>query len=110
MILLLCDRATPEQLEQMLEQHKFYIKTAVDIERQVLVGGGELHADCEEKLLDDGSRQQDIWAASFMPLTGKIIYESMVNLRPRQNRSMEILDSNIKERVAQIIIEFLGNL
>ncbi|MBD2436226.1 DUF5674 family protein [Nostoc sp. FACHB-110] len=110
MILLLRDRATPEQLEQMLKQHKFYIKTAIDIERRVLVGGGGLHADCEEKLLDDGSRQQDIWAASFMPLTGKIIYESMVNLRPRQNRSMEILDPNIKERVGQIIIEFLGNL
>lgn len=109
MIVLLHDRATSEQIEQMLEQHKFYIKTAVDIERRVLVGGGDLHADCEEKLLDD-SRQQDIWAASFMPLTGKIIYESMVNLRPRQNRSIEILDPNIRERVAQIIVEFLGNL
>jgi Protein of unknown function (DUF5674) len=110
MILLLRERATPEQLEQMQQQHKFYIKTAVDIERRVLVGGGGLHADCEEKLLDDGSRQQDIWAASFMPISGKIIYESMVNLRPRQNRSMEILDSNIRERVAQLINEFLGNL
>ncbi|MCC5616615.1 DUF5674 family protein [Nostoc sp. CHAB 5836] len=110
MILLLRERATPLQLEQMLRSHKFYIKTAIDIERRVLVGGGGLHADCEEKLLSDGSRQQDIWAASFMPITGKIIYESMVNLRPRQNRSMEILDSNIRERVAQLINEFLGNL
>ncbi|MEH2151707.1 DUF5674 family protein [Nostoc sp.] len=110
MILLLRERATPEQLEQMVQQHKFYIRTAVDIERRVLVGGGGLHADCEEKLLDDGSRQQDIWAASFMPLTGKMIFESMVNLRPRQNRSMEILDPNIRERVAQLINEFLGNL
>ncbi|MFN6540386.1 MAG: DUF5674 family protein [Nostoc sp. EkiNYC01] len=110
MILLLRERATLEQLEQMLRSHKFYIKTAVDIERRVLVGGGGLHADCEEKLLDDGSRQQNIWAASFMPITGKIIYESMVNLRPRQNRSMELLDPNIRERVAQLINEFLGNL
>ncbi|ACC85085.1 DUF5674 family protein [Nostoc punctiforme] len=110
MILLLRERATPEQLELMLRSHKFYIKTAVDIERRVLVGGGGLHVDCEEKLLDDGSRQQDIWAASFMPITGKIIYESMVNLRPRQNRSMELLDPNIRERVAQLINEFLVNL
>ncbi|MBE9006254.1 hypothetical protein IQ259_14615 [Fortiea sp. LEGE XX443] len=110
MILLLRNCATREQLEQMLEKHKFYIKTAVDLERQVLVGGGDIHADCEEMLLDDGSRQQDIWAASFMRATHKIIYESIVNLRPRQNRSMEILDSNIRERIAQIIIEFLGNV
>jgi hypothetical protein len=74
------------------------------------VGGGDLHYDCEQALLDDGSRQETIWAASFMPVTQKMIFESIVNLRPRQNKSMEILDSNIREGVAQIIIEFLGNL
>ncbi|BAY20173.1 hypothetical protein NIES21_60430 (plasmid) [Anabaenopsis circularis NIES-21] len=110
MILLLRDRATPEQLEQMLEEHKFYIKTAVDIERRVLAGGGNLHYDCEQALLDDGSQQENIWAASFMPLTGRMIFESMVNLRPRQNRSMELIDPIIRERVAQLIIEFLGNI
>ncbi|WP_230967757.1 DUF5674 family protein [Nostoc sp. WHI] len=65
MILLLHESATPEQLEQMLQQHKFYIKTAVDIERRVLVGGGNLHYDCEQALLNDGSQQENIWAASF---------------------------------------------
>ncbi|WP_269144805.1 DUF5674 family protein, partial [Nostoc sp. WHI] len=54
MILLLHESATPEQLEQMLQEHKFYIKTAVDIERRVLVGGGNLHYDCEQALLNDG--------------------------------------------------------
>ncbi|WP_341529962.1 DUF5674 family protein [Nostoc sp. UHCC 0302] len=110
MILLLHSRATPEQFELLLQQHKFYIKTAVDIEQRVLAGGGELHYDCEQTLLDAGSQQSNIWAASFMPMTGKIIFESMVNLRPRQNKSMVILDPYIKERVAQVIIEFLGNL
>ncbi|MEH2467998.1 DUF5674 family protein [Nostoc sp.] len=110
MILLLRERATPKQLELLLQQHKFYIKTAVDIKRRVLVGGGDLHYDCEQALLGDGSRQETIWAASFMPVTQKMIFESIVNLRPPQNRSMEILDFNIRERVAQIIIEFLGNL
>ncbi|MBE9210071.1 hypothetical protein IQ244_26965 [Nostoc sp. LEGE 06077] len=94
----------------MLEEHKFYIKTAVDIERRVLAGGGDLHYDCEQALLDDGSRQENIWAASFMPLTGRMIFESMVNLRPRQNRSMELIDPIIREKVAQIMIEFLGNI
>ncbi|MDZ8055720.1 MAG: DUF5674 family protein [Aulosira sp. ZfuVER01] len=110
MILLLCERATGEQLEQMLQQHKFYVKLAVDLERRVLIGGGDMHYDCEQALLHDGSRQENIWAASFMPATGKIIFESIVNLRPRQNRSMEILDPIIRERVAQLINEFLGNL
>jgi len=61
---LLRTPATDKQIEQMLEEHKFYIKTAVDIERRVLVGGGEAHYDCEQVLLDDGSRQENIWGAS----------------------------------------------
>jgi hypothetical protein len=60
MILLLRDRATAEQFEQMLQQHKFYIKTAVDIERRVLAGGGDLHYDCEQALLGDGSQGERI--------------------------------------------------
>jgi hypothetical protein len=101
-------RATPEQIKQMLQELKFYIKVAVDLERQILAGGGEMHFYCEQALLEDGSSQQDIWAASFRPDNKQIIYESMVNLRPRQNRSMEILDVKIREQVAAIIMEFLA--
>ena len=39
----------------MMETLGSYIKLAVDIERAVLVGGGELHADCEAVLLERGS-------------------------------------------------------
>jgi hypothetical protein len=101
-------RATPKQIEGMLQELKFYIKVAVDLERWILAGGGEMHFYCEQALLEDGSSQQDIWAASFRPDNKQIIYESMVNLRPKQNRSMEILDGKIREQVATIIMEFLA--
>ena len=108
MIEIIRVRATPKQIEQMLQELKFYIKVAVDLERHILAGGGEMHFYCEQALLEDGSLQQDIWAASFRPDNKQIIYESMVNLRPRQNRSMEILDVKIRKQVAAIIMEFLG--
>ena len=108
MIKIIYSRATPEEIEQMLQELKFYIKVAVDLERYVLAGGSEMHFYSEQALLEDGSLQQDIWAASFRPDNKQIIYESMVNLRPRQNRSMEILDAKIREQVATIIMEFLG--
>ena len=108
MILIIRTRATLEQMEQMLEEHKFYIKVAVDIERRILAGGGQLHSDCESELLDYGSRQENLWGAGFMPLTQKITYDSLINLRPRQNRSMEIQDATIRERVAEIIQQLLG--
>lgn len=107
---ILHEPATPEQITEMLEVHRFYIKTVVDIRRQVLAGGGEMHSDCEAVLLDNGSRQSDIWGASWNSITQEIFYESMVNLRPRQNRSMQILDVAICEQVKQIIHKLLGGI
>ncbi len=110
MILIIRTPATSEQMEQMLEVYKFYIKVAVDIEQGILAGGGQLHSDCESELLDDGSSQTNLWGAGFMPSTGKITYDSIINLRPRQNRSMEILDAKIREQVAEVIKQLLGNI
>jgi hypothetical protein len=111
MIHLIRDRATKAQIAQMLEAHSFYIKLAVDIEHGIIAGGGELHADCEAVLLEDESRQENIWGASWNPLTQEVLYESLINIRPRQNnRSMEILDSAIREKVNQLIQELLGSV
>jgi Protein of unknown function (DUF5674) len=111
MILVIQRRATQEQIDGMLEAHRFYIKMALDLEREILAGGGELHADCEAVLLENGSRQENIWGASWNLLTQEVFYESLINIRPRQNnRSMEILDLRIRERVAQITQDLLGGL
>jgi hypothetical protein len=111
MILIVRSRATKEQIDEMLEAQRFYIKMAVDVERGILAGGGELHADCEAMLLDNGSRQDNIWGASWNPLTQEVFYESLINIRPRQNnRSMEILDSGVREQIAQIAQELLGGV
>ncbi|MBW4581462.1 MAG: hypothetical protein KME42_17980 [Tildeniella nuda ZEHNDER 1965/U140] len=111
MIHLLRDRATPEQLDEMLDTLGLYIKLAVDVEQRILVGGGELHADCEKVLLEEGSQQEKIWGASWIPLTQTVLYESIINLRPRQdNRSMDILDSAIQAQVADITRQLLGDV
>lgn len=110
LILLIRERAEEVQVEAMLQELGVYIKMAVDIERRILAGGGYLHADCEAELLDDGSRQEAIWGANWNPFTQDIVYESLINIRPRQNRSMEILDARIREQVAQVIQQLLGGL
>ncbi|NEQ36411.1 MAG: hypothetical protein F6K40_09050 [Okeania sp. SIO3I5] len=111
MIYLLRDHATKEQMNEMLATLNSYIKLAVDIEKGILAAGGELHADCEAVLLENGSRQVDIWGADWYPLTQEVGYESLINIRPRQNnRSMEIQDPVIRTRVAQIVEQLLGNL
>ncbi len=109
MVLIIRERATLEQVEQMLQTLKIYIKVAVDIERKILAGGGEKHAYCEAALLEDGSRQRDIWGADWIPFDQSIAYESIINIRPSQNnRSMLIQDPVIRERVKEITQELIS--
>jgi len=109
MIHLIQDKATPKQIEQMLEALETYIKVAVDIRREVLAGGGVMHADCEAELLKNGSSQEDIWGADWLPVSQTVNCTALINIRPRQgNLSMEIQDPNIRLKVESIVKRLLG--
>jgi hypothetical protein len=90
-------------MNEMLEILETYIKLAVDVERGILAGGGAMHADCEYVLLEDGSQQEDVWGADWNPATQEVTFESLINIRPRQNnRSLEIQDPILRSQVEQI--------
>lgn len=108
MIHLLRERATPLQLSEMLAELEHYIKLAVDVERGVAAGGGALHADCEAVLLSDGSAQDQVWGADWIPRTREVRYEALINIRPELgNGAMTILDPALRERVGSIVRELL---
>lgn len=93
----------------MLKALETYIKLAVDVRREVLAGGGVLHADCEAVLLRDGSHQEDIWGADWIPDRELIVFEALINIRPRQgNRAMEIQDPAIRAQVETVARRLLG--
>jgi hypothetical protein len=109
MINIIRKPATPQQIQEMLQDLETYIKLAVDIERRIVAGGGTLDADCEAVLLEDGSRQASIWGADWNPTSQEVTFESLINIRPHQNnQSLEILDPEIRKQVAQITYELLG--
>ena len=111
MIYIIREKATPEQIKEMLQMLQTYIKLAVDIDRGILAGGGAMHADCESVLLDDGSQQEFIWGADWNPSAQQVTFESLINIRPRQNNpSMEILDPIIQAKVAEVAIRLLGGI
>ena len=111
MIHILRRRATPEQMQQMLESLGIYLKLAVDVEQHVLAGGGELHYECEEALLEDGSDQSNLWGANWYPNKQMIDYESLINIRPRDNnRSMEVQDPKMREKIREIVQYLLGDV
>ncbi len=92
----------------MLEELDPIIKLAVDLNRQILAGGGVMHADCETILLDDGSQQEDIWGANWIPATQTVEFEALINIRPnRNNLAMTIQDPSIKQRVEAIVKQLL---
>ncbi|MCY7334073.1 MAG: DUF5674 family protein [Pseudanabaena sp. CAN_BIN31] len=111
MIYLICDRATQEQIDEMQQELGEYIKLAVDIEREILAGGGEFHADCESILLEDGSEQQNIWGADWYPDAQEVTYESLINIRPKQgNRTLEVLIPDVRTKIEEIAKNLLSNL
>lgn len=77
MVILIRQPASVEQIAQMSQTYEgLMIKLAVDIKREILAGGGELHADCEQALLEDGSLQEDIWGADWYPELKRVGFES----------------------------------
>lgn len=111
MIHLLRERATEEHVRGMFEAYEDYIKLAVDVRRGTLAGGGIVHADCEAVLLEDGSKQEDVWGADWIPSTRELRYEALINIRPDQdNPSMTVMDPSIQNRIDQVIRRLLGDV
>lgn len=84
------------------------VKAVVDIRLGAMAIGGELHADEEALLLDEGSSQSDLWGINLYPMefgeAGWLEFDSMINLRPRQgNRTRSVEDGEIRERIAEIV-------
>ena len=92
----------------MLTAQGSFIKLAVDVRRRLIAGGGEMHADCEAVLLEDGSNQLDIWGADWYPDDLTVGFESFINIRPRQgNRSMVVQDPVLRDLIEGIVREML---
>ena len=111
MIHILRTKVAPEQVTEMLNEYESMLKIVVDIWRRIRAGGGEMHADCESVLLDNGSEQDDLWGAIWYPAEQRIAFESLINIRPRVgNRSILIQNEDIRQQVESITRDILGGV
>ena len=111
MIYILREKPTREYLADMLNEYETMIKIVVDIRRRVLAGGGEMHSDCESVLLDDGSEQDDLWGANWYPAEQEIVFESLINIRPRLgNRSILLQSEELRQQVESVTVDILGGV
>jgi hypothetical protein len=88
------------------------VKLVVDVRRGVVAAGGELHADAEALLLDQGSRQEDLWGANYFPGLGSersVEFTALINIRPGQgNPSMEIQSQEVRDQVRRLVHALIG--
>ena len=111
-IQIIKDKISQAEIKELARQtFGDMVKAVVDIERNIMAAGGEMHADCEQILLDNGSKQEDLWGANIYPdSVGEnfIEYQSLINIRPGAgNRSMEIEDENIRNQVKCVIYSLI---
>jgi Protein of unknown function (DUF5674) len=110
MLCIITKPATAAEIHRMSRIFGDYIKLAVDVEREILAGGSESHAECEAALLNINSNQQDIWGAGINLTIQRIEYDSIINIRPGQgNRSMIVQDARIRSRINQIVALLIGD-
>jgi hypothetical protein len=83
------------------------IKAVVDCGRRVMVVGGELHADEEQWLLENGSHQADLWGINLYPADTSddwIEFDSMINIRPSQGNPSRRVESHETQRLIRSIV------
>ena len=83
------------------------LKAVVDVEKEIIALDAELHSDLEALLLDNGSKQKNLWGINIYPDQKQdefVEFDSMINLRPSQgNRSRSVEDKALRSKIIGIV-------
>jgi hypothetical protein len=112
-VVVLTGRISPETLRRLVqESFGDMVKFVVDVEQGRIAIGGQLHADAELRMLEEGSRQEALWGANYYPGRGRegcIEFTSLINIRPAQgNPEMEVRDDILRERIRALTYSLIG--
>lgn len=103
------DTITLAELNKMAEtMYGNLVKGVVDIKQSLIVLDAEMHVDEEQFLLEQGSKQSDLWGINLYPAnygTADFVeFDSMINIRPRQNNmSRSVSDPEIQKKIISLI-------
>ena len=96
------------ELKQMAEAtFGNLVKAVVDIDKEIIAVDAELHSDLEALLLENNSKQKNLWGINLYPeMHGDnfVEFDSMINMRPSQgNRSRGIDSEEIRKKILAIV-------
>ncbi|MBZ1345379.1 MAG: hypothetical protein KY055_01960 [Candidatus Nealsonbacteria bacterium] len=103
-----------EELQKLAqEQFGDLIKIVVDIEKEIMAVGGELHADEEVALMEEDSKRENTWGINFYPGKSKeewIEFDSIINIKPSYgNRSRGVDNPEIRKKIGEIVEKLVVN-
>jgi hypothetical protein len=106
-IKIIKNKITKSELEELAKE--FYvemIKGVADVENEIIALGGEWHIDANQALIENGSKQENLWGFNIYlkkPKEERLEYHSLINIRPSQNNmGMEIESEEIKSKIFEI--------
>ncbi len=95
-----------EEVEQLKEQFGVYIKTVINLEREICSAGMDRHFEGEQILLKQGSVQSDIWGGGIDLETKEIDFNSFINIRPQDNNTKNEIQSEKNRKRYRVLTEF----
>ncbi|MBT6401370.1 hypothetical protein HN803_00490 [candidate division WWE3 bacterium] len=108
MIIVLDRKISPKEFEKAKEVYQDYIKTVIDVEKNILAVGGEYHIDCEAVLIAQGSKLENLYGGGYRLSTKDIEYMAMSNYKPAlEQTTYEIMDKDIREKLYKLTKEYL---
>ena len=99
---------TNAEIKKLRKLFDIYIKTVIDVRKRICSAGCDRHFESEEILLNNGSKQTDIWGGGIDLKTKVIDFNSFINIRPKDgNTSNEIQDAKIRKKYEELTKYFL---
>lgn len=94
---------TKDEIENVKEQFDSYIKTVIDVEKKICSAGADRHYESEKILLEQGSKQKNLWGGGIDTDSKDIDFNSFINIWPIDNNAgNEILDPEIRKRYDEL--------
>ena len=97
------------QLKKMAgKMYGSMVKADVDLAKKIVVVDMGLHADGEAYLMEQGSKQKDLWGINLHPdkygSDEFVEFDSMINIRPSQgNLSKGVDDQTTRTKIIELI-------
>ena len=110
-IITISDSITLPELKSMSEkQFGSLVKAVVDIEKNIMAIGGEMHADEESHLIMEGCKQKNLWGINIYPDQmgeDRIEFDSMINIRPYMNNRSRRVENPATQKIIMDIVSKL---